>query len=63
MRKVFFIRERIVKLPAQLELISLHEHHEGENTTQREYVNRQIWIYFRMSASKCHANFIFDVLP
>jgi len=37
-----------VKLPAQLELISLCEHHERENTTQREYVNRFLFIIFTM---------------
>jgi len=62
-RKIFLSQRTFVKLPAQLELISLCEHHKRENTTLHEYVNRFLFIIFRLGASNRHANFIFHVLP
>jgi hypothetical protein len=46
--KVFFSQRAIVKLLSDPEFIRLRKHHEGENTTQRKYVNTFLFIIFRM---------------
>jgi hypothetical protein len=57
-RKLFLVKEQFVKLPAQLELISLCEHHEREDIRHGEYVNRFLFIIFRIGKQDDHFNHI-----
>jgi hypothetical protein len=47
-----------VKLPAEPYSKGFRKHHERENTLSLQYVNRFLFIIFRMSASKSRANLI-----
>jgi hypothetical protein len=47
--KFFCFKDRIVNQSAEPYSKGICEHHEGENTAQREYVNRFLFIIFRMA--------------
>ena len=45
-RKVFLVKDQIVKLPAALEFISLSEHHRNKYTTSCIYVTNYFQLFF-----------------
>jgi hypothetical protein len=61
-RKFFLLKDRIVNLPAQLEFISLREHHGINNTISRQSVNKIFsFIFWHCQAGSiptCKHNFI-----